>query len=233
MTAGSVVVADGAALALRAADWVAGRLAEGIAARGTASIALAGGTTPRATYQLLAGDAGARVSWPAVEIFFGDERAVPPDHPESNYRMAREALLDRVAVDPGRVHRMAAESRDLDRAAADYAASLPAILDVVLLGIGSDGHVASLFPGNGAVTEQERRVVRVNSPKPPPVRLTITPPVIAAAAQVAVLATGAEKAAAVARALEGPDDPAQTPACLARGGTWFLDSAAAARLGSR
>ena len=142
-----------------------------------------------------------------------------------------EALLTHVAIPEARVHRIEGERRDLDAAAADYGRELPAALDVLVLGMGSDGHTASLFPGSPAVLERRRRVMLVDSPKPPRQRITITPPVIAAARQVVVLVTGRDKAPAVARALDGDaPSPSEVPAVLARDGVWFLDPLAAAQL---
>jgi 6-phosphogluconolactonase len=179
-------------------------------------------------YQALA--ARDDVPWQQVHVYFGDERAVPPDDPESNFGMARETLLARVPVPETQIHRMHAEASDVEAAARTYEELLPARFDLVLLGIGEDGHTASLFPGSSAVTEQTRRVLFVTGPKPPPRRLTITPPVIAAARATLVLAAGAAKAEAVARALEGADDVIACPAQLARAGYWMLDRAAAAEL---
>ena len=125
---------------------------------------------------------------------------------------------------------MEAERPDREAAARDYERSLPARLDVLVLGIGPDGHTASLFPGSAALDERQRRVVPVTGAKAPAERLTITPPVIEAARQVAVIASGEDKAAMVARAIEGPLAPKAVPAQLARRGFWFLDEAAAARL---
>lgn len=198
------------------------------AARGSIAIALAGGSTPEPVYRSLA--ARTDIPWDAVEVYFGDERAVPPDDVESNFRMARATLLDHVPLPNTRVHRMAAESADLVEAAAAYARVLPDRLDIVILGIGEDGHTASLFPGAAAMTERDRPVVPVVGPKPPPRRLTLTPPVITHARATVVLAKGAGKAEAVARALEGPYEPRDCPAQLARAGYWILDEAAAARL---
>jgi 6-phosphogluconolactonase len=167
-------------------------------------------------------------------VYFGDERAVPPDHPDSNFGMARSALLDHVPVQFDRVHRMAAEEPDLASAAEDYARLLPARLDVLLLGLGPDGHTASLFPGSAALSETGRLVVAVSRPAPPIEpsvrRMTITPPVIDAARQVVMLVTGEGKAAVVARVLDGPLDPAVLPAQIARHGTWIVDHAAASQL---
>lgn len=197
-------------------------------AGGSVSLGLAGGSTPRRVYEALA--ARQDVAWGALSFFFGDERCVPPDDDASNYKMARAALLDRVPVAAERVHRMEGERADRDAAAAAYAALLPAPLDVLLLGLGPDGHTASLFPGAAALRERERRVVAVTGPKPPPERLTITPAVIGAARTVVMLAAGAAKAGAVARALAPHGDDDMCPARLARDGLWILDEAAAAEL---
>jgi 6-phosphogluconolactonase len=170
------------------------------------------------------------VDWSRVSVYFGDERCVPPDHPDSNYRMARESLLSRVPIAEANVHRMLGELADRDAAARAYAELLPASLDVIVLGIGEDGHTASLFPGSPALDERARPVLPVIGPKPPPERLTLTPPALERARHILVLASGAGKAEAVARALEGALDPRGTPAQLARSGSWLLDPAAAARL---
>lgn len=196
---------------------------------GRVSLALAGGSTPEPVYRDLS--AMPAVSWDRVEIFFGDERCVPPDHPESNFRMVREALLEPLGFSADRVHRMEAERDDRDGAAADYARILPPGLDLLLLGVGPDGHTASLFPGAPALGERVRLVVPVSSPaERGPARLTVTPPVLEAAARIVVLVRGPAKADAVARALEGAWDPRACPAQLARRGAWLLDAASAGRL---
>lgn len=192
------------------------------------TLSLAGGATPRGGYQSLGGLHG--LPWDRVEFFFGDERAVPPDHPESNYRMALEALLTRIAVPEERVHRMEAEDPDREAAARRYEEILPKALEILVLGIGEDGHTASLFPGGDPVKERIRRVVPSRGPTPPRARLTITPPVLLAARRVFALARGKGKADAVRRALRGPLDPLRCPAQLARHGTWILDRAAAGGL---
>ncbi len=222
------IVADGEALAIAAADRMASVLATSIAARGRADFALAGGNTPRRAYELLASRYVTTVPWEKVHIWFGDERCVPPDHVDSNYGAARQALLSRVAIPAIQVHRMVAEIEDRDGAARAYDAALPAELDLLLLGLGPDGHTASLFPGSTALGEVERRVVAVVGPKAPPNRLTLTPPAIAAARVVLVLAAGSDKAAAVARAFASDASPDAIPACLLAGRDWLLDRAAAA-----
>ena len=226
-----VVIENGDRFVDAAATWVAASIAAVLARRERCALALSGGSTPRAIYSHLA-DRFVDVPWGLLDVYFGDERRVPPDDPRSNYHMAWEELLSRVPVLPSRVYRMEGERADPFAAARDYEAILPASLDVLLLGMGSDGHTASLFPGAPQLEERARRVVPSISPAPPVGRLTITPPVIAAAGHVAVIVSGLEKAPAVARALEGNFDPRVTPVQLALGATWILDSDAAARLGA-
>jgi 6-phosphogluconolactonase len=206
---------------------VADAIETAVQARGSCAIGLSGGETPRPVYQELASHWTDRIPWGSVRVFFSDERAVPPDHPDSNYHMARETLLAHVPVPSGQVHRMEAERSDLAAAAADYERILSHPLDLLLLGMGADGHTASLFPGSPALAEQVRRVLPVRGPKPPAERLTITPLVIAAARRLATIATGESKARQVARVLHGPRAPEELPAQLAKRGTWFLDRAAA------
>jgi 6-phosphogluconolactonase len=217
-----------AGLARPAAEWLADAIAAAVRERGTCALALAGGRTPEPVYRALA--SMPTVDWSRVAVYFGDERAVPPDDPESNFGMVRSALLTRVPIPGTQVHRMEAERPDRDAAARAYERVLPPVLDVLVLGIGPDGHTASLFPGSPALDERRRLVLPVTGAKPPAARLTITPPVIEAARRIAVLASGADKAGAVSRALEGVLTPKDTPAQLARRGEWFLDRAAAARL---
>ena|SRR5487761_1150366 len=187
---------------------------------GSRTLVLAGGTTPGRCYQLLA---DLEVEWGRVTVLFGDERCVRPDHADSNYRMARETLLDRVA--PATVHRMPAELGP-DEGAAEYAAVLEDLvpLDLVILGVGEDGHTASLFPGH-AILEAEGLVVGVrNSPKPPPDRVTLTLGTLRGARQVIILATGAGKAKAVAMAKRQ-----EVPSGMIAGARWLIDRAAAGR----
>lgn len=185
---------------------------------GAHTLVLAGGNTPKRCYELLA---GADVQWGRVTVLFGDERCVPPFHPDSNYRMARESLLGRVA--PATVHRIAGELGP-DQAAAAYDRVVGAVapLDVVLLGAGEDGHTASLFPGHPELQAQGWAVGVRNAPKPPPDRVSLTLPALQGARQVIVLATGAGKADAVARARRG-----EVPSGMIAGALWLLDRAAA------
>ncbi len=226
-----VIVSESAPLARQAAQWLGTEAATAIAERGACAICLAGGRTPEPVYRALASDP--RLDWRRVSVFFGDERAVPPDHPDSNYLMVHRALLSRVPIPAGQAHRMEAERADRDAAALEYDRLLPERLDVLFLGIGADGHTASLFPGSAALDERRRRVVPVIAATKPAERLTITPPVIQAARRVAVIAAGGEKAPVVARAIEGAADLKAVPAQLARRGVWFLDGASAAGLTAR
>ena len=188
--------------------------------KGSRTLVLAGGTTPGRCYQLLA---DLEVEWGRVTVLFGDERCVRPDHPDSNYKMARETLLDRVA--PATVHRMPAELGP-DEGAAEYSSIVAALvpLDVVVLGVGEDGHTASLFPGH-PVLEAKGLVAGVrNSPKPPPERVTLTLAALQGARQVIILATGAGKAKAVAMAKRQ-----EVPSGMIAGARWLIDRAAAGR----
>lgn len=227
-----VVVADVRALARRAAERIVESVRRAVAARGCAAVALAGGETPRPVYETLAGSALAgALPWGAVDWYFGDERAVPADDPQSNQRMVREALFGSRPEALARLHRMPADADDPEAAAAEYGRRLPDPLDLVLLGMGEDGHTASLFPGSPALDQRELRVVPVTGPKAPFRRMTITPPVIESAREVLVLVAGARKAETLARALGGPVDVRALPVQLARQGTWVVDRAAARLLG--
>jgi len=222
-------VCESSELANVAAQRIAKALNESIAAQGSASLALAGGNTPRAAYEALAKISG--IEWARISVYFGDERAVPPTHPDSNFLMAQAALFARVALPEANIHRILAEEADLDAVARQYEALLPERISVMILGIGEDGHTASLFPGSPALAERTRRVLPVIGPKPPPQRFSVTPPVIESAQRIIVLATGAGKAEPVHRALREPLDIQHTPSGLARAGLWLLDPAAAAKLG--
>ena len=226
---GTVEVLAGApALAEAAADRLAAWLEAALRARGTASLAVSGGATPVLTHRALA---RRPLDWSRVHVWFCDERAVGPDDPDSNHRLARDTLIAPAGIPDANVHRMIGEAPDLDAEAERYARALPAALDVLLLGIGPDGHTCSLFPGSPLVTERVRRVAAVfDSPKPPPRRITLTPPTLAAAGDALMLVEGQEKADAVARALDPVTAPQQVPASLVRGRTWLLDTTAAARL---
>jgi 6-phosphogluconolactonase len=208
------VYPDAASLARAAAEHFVTLATEAIAANGQFLVALSGGSTPRATYTLLADDEFVtRVDWPRVHVFWGDERCVPPDHPDSNYRMAYEALLDRIAIPAENIHRIQGELPP-DQAAAAYRAELETALsingrfDLILLGMGADGHTASLFPGTAALEERERPVAAVYVKHLQAWRITLTLPVINAARHVLFLVSGAAKAPALARAGAGEALPA-------------------------
>lgn len=249
MTPTVIVHPDAEALAAAAAARLVTRLVDAQAATGSASVVLTGGTLGIATLaQLARTPARAAVDWAALDVWWGDERFLPAGHADRNETQAREALLDDVALDPARVHPMPAsdgpDGDDPEAAAARYAKELSAAtrtaedgpapqFDVLMLGVGPDGHVASLFPGHPAQSESGRAAVAVrNSPKPPPTRISLTWPAIRGAREVWLVAAGAEKAAAVRMALAG-SEPVQIPAAGASGRTrtlWLLDRAAAAQL---
>jgi 6-phosphogluconolactonase len=241
------VFPDSAGLAQAAAERVVSLAAEAISARGRFSIGLSGGSTPRALYALLASDGMARIDWRHVHLFWSDERCVAPDHSQSNYRMARETLLDRIALPDGNVHRMRGEI-DPSQAAAAYEQELHAFFrepagqqrlpqprfDLLLLGMGNDGHTASLFPGTPALREHLRWVVENRVEKLDAWRITLTPVAINAAAAVVFLVTGEDKAVTLRAVLKGPRQPEKYPAQLVHPDhgdlTWMVDAAAAAQL---
>jgi len=239
------VFPDRAALARGAAEAFAEIVSAAVGARGRAAVALAGGSTPRETYEVLARPPFRdRVPWPALDIFFGDERMVPPTDPRSNVLMAREALLDQVPIDPTRVHAPRVDSGDMTGVSAEYAAWLTAIVprgdagwprfELVLLGLGADGHTASLFPGDPALEEERAAVAAVSHAPDGLARITLTFPVLNAAAVVAFLVAGEEKAEAVHRVLDlGESLPAVQVRPAAGTVLWFMDRAAAARLQGR
>ncbi len=199
-----------------------------------AYIALAGGNTPREAYRLLA-QTGRGLPWHRIHVFWTDERGVPATHPRSNYRMVWETLLAHVPIPEENIHRVPTElGPEAAAEAYDQAlASLPRPLDWVLLGMGADGHTASLFPHTPVLKERTRRAAAVFPQNTPEWRVTLTYPVLNAAARVRVLVQGERKAEALARALLGPYEPEALPIQGVRPATglvWFLDEAAAARL---
>lgn len=212
--------------------------------RGRFAAAVAGGHTPTRLYDALAAPPlRDRLDWSKVHLYFGDERAVPPDDLGSNFRMLVEHLLSRVAIPKAQIHRIEADAPDIETAAVEYAsvvtrnvkparASGPPSFDVMLLGLGADGHTASLFPGSPALAETQRWFVPAKSPVPPFVRVTSTLPLINAARQVFVLVSGAQKAEALAAVLGEAEDGQPLPAQLvAPQGrlVFFVDDAAAGR----
>lgn len=217
--------ADADALAEGAAAFVAARLEDAIARRGRASLALSGGGTPRAMHLRLAPRA---LDWARVDVYYGDERCVPPDDPASNHRMARESLLDHV---PARAHRIEGERPPAD-AAARYADAIATALplDVVILGMGEDGHTASLFP-DSAEPPAGALAVATRSPVAPHDRVTLTYAALAAAGARVLLVSGAAKAARLAEVHAQLTDGRPTlPAARAGATLWMIDAAAAAQL---
>jgi 6-phosphogluconolactonase len=238
----ALVFDDAEAVARAAAERFVETSNEAIRATGRFSVALSGGSTPQRTYQLLASDEFKdRVDWTKTHIFFGDERCVPPDDADSNYRMADEALLARVALPPHNIHRMTGEG-DAVANARLYEDELQTFFDgsewprfdLVLLGMGDDGHTASLFPETAVLREQRAWVTANWVDKLNAYRLTLTAPAINHAARVIFLVTGAGKAARVAEVINGARDLKRLPSQLIQPESgaleWFLDRAAAAQL---
>lgn len=237
------VLADLPAIFRAAADLFADTAESAVQARSMFSVALAGGSTPKGLYTLLASDESfsQRIPWANTHVFFGDERCVPPDHADSNYRMARESLLSRVAIPAENIHRMRGEDPDPAAAAASYERELRSALrtapdafpriDLVLLGMGADGHTASLFPGTPAPAERKLAVTAAFVPKLNASRLSLTLPTLNAARAVAFLAAGADKAETLAGVLGPAEPPQHFPArsvAPADGRlTWLVDAAAA------
>lgn len=238
-----IVLEDASALAVRAAEEIVHLSGEAICSRGEFALCLTGGNTPAPVYELIANRFKLSVDWNAVQLFWGDERCVGPQEPASNYAMAAHAMLDTLKLPAAQIHRMHGEDEP-EAAARAYEDDLreyfgleagePPRFDLILLGLGDNVHVASLFPGNPALHEHERLVVPVTVDAPQPRRITLTPPVLNAAGRVMFIVSGANKAEAVKTALEGPRDPERFPAQIvdpAEGEVmWLLDKAAAGRL---
>ena len=220
MTRPAPIVVEKEALAREGADWLERALVDAVAGGRRASLALSGGSTPGPVYRELA---KRDVPWARVDFYFVDERFVPPDHPESNYLLAEEALFKPLGVPVHQIFRMPGERADRDEAARDYEKLLPRVMDVVVLGMGEDGHTASLFPGGTSLKEKERRVLAVVGPKPPPWRMTLTLPVLQSARKVLGLVSGAGKREMVKRVLAGED----LPAAKVEQTHWMMDKAAA------
>lgn len=234
-----IVLPDPTAVALTAADQFVQLAQEATAARGRFSVALSGGSTPQKLYRLLAQSPyKQQIDWPNVHIFWGDERFAPPDDPDNLWRMARETFLDDVPLPAANIHPMPTVGLTPTAAARQYADALTQFFapglprfDLILLGLGPDGHTASLFPGQPALTDARLVTAVHNAPKPPPTRLTLTFSLINQAANIIFLVTGVEKAAAVAQVLRGERDLDQWPAQGVEPANgrllWLLDQAAA------
>jgi 6-phosphogluconolactonase len=249
-----ITVVAPAALADAAAERLTVLIEQAIGARNRATVALTGGTTPREAYEVLADPSRPwrhRIDWSRLHLYWGDERHVPPDDAESNYGMAARALVQRVPVPPGQVHRMRGELPDPVAAAAEYAGAVPELFDVMLLGLGEDCHIASIFPGSELLSPWrepcEARAREADKRRPTPTgtvaavqsptgqwRITLTPPAILNSRAIVMLVAGGNKSAAVAGAIEGALDVTTCPAQLLRDADdrleWMLDTAAASRL---
>jgi 6-phosphogluconolactonase len=227
-----------------AAAFIAGLAVESIAARGCFTIALSGGSTPRPVFaRLAASDCADRIDWRQVHVFFSDERCVPPDDAASNYRMAREALLDHVPLPPGNVHRVRGEEAPALAALAYeqnlqrlFRTSAAPAFDLICLGMGDDGHTASLFPGTAALREHERWVVAQYVAVARAWRVTFTATLINGARHILFLVEGAGKSETLWHVLEGSYQPDVLPSQLIQPVSgqvhWFVDAAAAAKIQS-
>jgi 6-phosphogluconolactonase len=227
-----------------AAEEVLRAAAHAVAERGRFTIALSGGSTPKSMYTLIAANAATTLPWDRMFFFFGDERHVPPDDPDSNYRMAKESLLAKVPVPSANIFRIPAENPDADAAAEMYEQTLRKFFalapgefprfDLILLGIGPDGHTASLFPETAALQEKTRLVVANWVEKLNTSRITLTLPVLNHARCVAFLVSGIDKAAALHEILEGNAPAEKYPSKLVQPSEgkliWFVDRAAASEL---
>jgi 6-phosphogluconolactonase len=216
---------------------------EAIAKRGKFTFALSGGTTPGKMYSLLTSEPyRSQIDWSAVHFFWSDERCVPPDDPQSNFYLAQGTLLSKLQLRPDQIHRMPADRSDRAKASADYEAEIrkvvggePPAFDLLQLGMGPEAHTASLFPHQPSLREERRLIMPVSVPKPPPDRLTFTPPLLRAARHILFLATGADKAEALHEVLEGADNPEEYPTQgivrQAKGEVvWMVDTAIAQQI---
>lgn len=234
------------AIAKRAAQEFVQAATSAVSEKGSFSVALSGGSTPKALYSLLANDAAlrAQIPWDKMLVYFGDERSVGPEHADSNFRMATEALLSKVSLKPEQIFRIKGEYKDTERAALEYEQAVRSSLkiaegqfprfDLVLLGMGNEGHTASLFPGTKALGETKRTVVRNWVGKLYTERITLTAPAINNAARVIFMVTGADKALALKGVLEGPYEPEQLPAQMIQPSNgkllWLVDTIAGGML---
>ena len=240
------ILADTEAISRAAAETIIKDISDCLQAQDTYSIALSGGSTPRRLYALLANDAKLQeqIPWERVHFFWGDERHVPPDHPDSNYRMAYNALLSKVPIPSINIHRIRAEDSDADKAAADYEQEIRRFFKIdagqmprfncVLLGMGPDGHTASLFPDTAALEETNRLAVANWVEKFQSYRITLTAPLFNNADRILFLVGGMEKTDTIKAVLEGDSRSNRFPVQLIQPThgevTWFVDQSAAGRL---
>ena len=243
------ILADANAIAQTAAAEFVEAAKVAVREKGSFCVALSGGSTPKALYGLLMNNPvlQAMVPWDKIEFYFGDERHVPPGDAESNFRMATEAMLAKAPIDPKQVHRIKGEKQNAAQAAEEYEEELRTSFrlaegqlprfDLVLLGMGPEGHTASLFPGTKALREERRLVVSNWVGKLYTDRITLTPSVLNNAARVTFMVHGAEKAPALKAVLEGPYEPDQLPAQIIKPKEgkvlWLVDPTAAAMLTPR
>lgn len=233
-------------LSHEAAQYILHLAQESIAEHGHFIIALSGGSTPKKLYGLLGEEPyRSQIDWSHVDIFWSDERCVPPDNEESNYFMAQQVLLSKIPIPAERIHRMPADQADRNAASLAYTLNMQQTFstdgvpgfDLIQLGMGPEGHTASLFPHQPSLHEQQRLVMAVTVSKPPPPRLTFTPRILNAARHILFLVTGSEKADAVQAVLEGDYQPEEYPAQLVQPlkgeVTWMLDEVAASKLHER
>ena len=243
------IVANAAELCSVAATEFINSATAAVKAKGVFNVALAGGSTPKALFALMVGDASikAQVPWDMIAFFWGDERHVAPDHADSNYRMANESMLSKAPINSANVYRIAGEYPDARKAADEYEQTLIKYFqlsngqlprfDLVMLGMGPDGHTASLFPGTKALQEKKRLVVSNWVGKFYTHRITMTAPVLNNAAFVMFTAHGDDKAQPLKAVLEGPQEPEQLPSQLIRPETgrllWLVDQTAGRMLSPR
>jgi len=233
------VYPDWEGLGRSAANALVEAIHEAVGRRGRCGLALSGGRTPRRLYELLGSEYADGIPWDRVRLFWGDERCVPPDHPDSNYRLAYDALIAHISIPEENVHRVPTELGP-ERAAEAYERTLRAFgpLDVVLLGVGADGHVVSLFPSHPALEERERWVRAIPEPlgSPPHPRVTLTLPALDAAQTAFFLASGGEKRSVIRTILTDPQASTRYPAARVRPRgrlVWFLDRSCAEGQGRR
>jgi len=224
----NITVSSYANWAAGAADIIGKDISSAISCRGVCNVMLTGGNTAERLYRQWSDSSTLPLKH--IRFFFGDERCVPPDHSDSNYALVMRTLLNKRKPAHGSIMRMEAERYDRDAAAREYEELLPGKIDVLLLGMGTDGHVASLFPFASALQPTHRSVLPVIGPNPPRERLTITPRIIVSADSVYLLATGEEKGKILAEAMKSPGDYLSLPVRLTLGGTWLLDDDAAYQL---
>ena len=245
------ILADGEALRRAAADEILRVATDVLRTRKIFTLALSGGRTPRGLYQLLAGEGDLtyrkRMPWTQLHLFWSDERPVPADSPESNYGMVREALLSKVSLTRKQIHRIRTEGMNAAQAAHEHQRELKAFFgeqlmvryeiprfDLIMVGLGADGHVAGLFPKSDAIRERRLLVSAPKVDKPEKQRITLTPPVLNMASNVMFLVSGKDKAAAVQAALEEPQDPDARPAQIVHPSdgrlTWLVDREAGSLL---